>query len=120
MCRPSTVTDDWVVKGCHIHVDGVELTIRPTHSSSYRDGVVFKRVFRSTSDDAFQSAARKARVECLPDPTVRARWRRALERGMAFVRTFSGEPADLANGCQYEFIRLISHLDAYEERHGNA
>lgn len=24
MCRPSTVTDDWVVKGCHIHVDGVE------------------------------------------------------------------------------------------------
>jgi hypothetical protein len=120
MCRPSTVTDDWVVKGCHIHVDGVEVAVRPTHVPTYRDGFVFKRIFRSTSEDAFQAAARKAREECLPDPIVRVRWRRALERGMAFVRTFAGEPAELANGRQYEFARLIRHLDAYEERHGNA
>ena len=120
MCRPSTVTDDWVVKGCHIHVDGVELAVRPAHSATYQDGFVFRKVFRSTSDDAFRAAARKAREVCLPDAGVRARWRRALERGMAFVRSFSGEPADKANGRQYEFLRLIWHLDAYEERHGNA
>jgi hypothetical protein len=119
MCRPSTVTDDWVVKGCHIHVDGVELAVRPAHSSTYLDGVVFKRIFRSTSDAAFRAAARKAREVCLADPIVRARWRRALERGMVFVRSFSGEPADKANDRQYEFIRLIRHLDAYEERYGN-
>jgi hypothetical protein len=120
MCRPSTVDSDWVVKGCHIHVDGVELTVRPAHSSTYRDGLVFKKFFRSTSVDAFQAAAKKAREECLPNPNVRARWRRALERGITFVRSFSGEPAGKANGRQYEFIRLIRHLDAYEERHGHA
>src|SRR5580692_977255 len=98
MCRPSTVTDDWVVKGCHIHVDGVELAVRPAHDPAYLDGVVFKKVFRSTANEAFQAAALKARQKCLPDPVVRARWRRALKRGMAFVRSFSGEPADKANG----------------------
>jgi hypothetical protein len=120
MCRPSTVTTDWVVKGCHIHVDGVELAVRPAHSPTYLDGVVFKKVFRSTSDEAFQAAARKAREECLPNPIVRARWRQALERGITFVRSFSGEPAAKANGRQYEFFRLIRYLQAYEERHGNA
>ena len=120
MCRPSTVADDWVVKGCHIHVDGVELGVRPAHVRTYLDGVVFKKIFQSTSDEAFEAAARKAREECLADPVVRARWRRALERGMAFVRAFSGEPAGKANGRQYEFLRLIRHLDAYGERHGNA
>jgi hypothetical protein len=120
MCRPSPVTNDWVVKGCHIHVDGVEVAVRPTHAATYWDGVVFKKVFRSTSDQAFLAAARKAREECLADANVRAHWRRALERGIAFVRTFTGEPADKANGRQYEFSRLIRHLNAYEERHGNA
>ena len=76
MCRASTVADDWVVKGCHIHVDGVELAVRPTHATDYLDGFVFKKVFRSTSDEAFTAAARKARDECLADPIVRARWRR--------------------------------------------
>jgi hypothetical protein len=120
MCRPSTVTFDWVVKGCHIHVDGVELAVRPTHALTYLDGVVFKRVFRSTSEAMFQGAARKAREECLTNPMVRDRWRRALRRGITFVRSFTGEPADLANGRQYEFIRLIRHLDEFGERHGHA
>ena len=121
MCRASTVTDDWVVKGCHIHVDGVELAVRPTHSPDYLDGFVFRKIFRSTSDAAFAAAAAaKARDVCLADPVVRDRWRRALAGGIAYVRSFNGEPAALANGRQYEFMRLIWHLDAFEERHGNA
>jgi hypothetical protein len=120
MCRPSTVTDDWVVKGCHIHVDGVELAVRPAHSPTYLDGVVFKKAFRSTPDDVFRAAVRKAREECLPAATVRARWRRALERGRVYVRDFTGEPAAKANGRQFEFVLLIRHLVAYGERHGNA
>lgn len=55
---------------------------------------------------------------CLTRPS--ARWRRALERGIVFARSFSGEPAAQANGRQYEFLRLIWHLDAYEGRHGSA
>jgi hypothetical protein len=120
MCRPSTVTDDWVVKGCHIHVDGVELAVRPAHNEAYLDGFVFKKVFRSTSDEAFEAAAKKAREECLTDPIVRGRWRRSLQGAIEFVRLFTGEPADKANGRQYEFLRLIWHLDAYEERHGKS
>jgi hypothetical protein len=119
MCRPSTVTDDWVVNGFHIHVDGVELAVRPAHSPDYFEGFVFRKVFRSTKDRDFLAAAQKARNECLADPAVRGRWRRALERGIVFVRKFLGEPADKANGRQYEFLRLIWHLNAYEERHGN-
>ena len=120
MCRPSTVTDDWVVKGCHIHVDGVELAVRPAHRADYLDGFVFRKVFRSTSDAVFRAAERKARADCLTDPATRARWRRSLERGIEYVRRFGGEPADLANGRQYEFVRLIRLLDDYEARHGNA
>jgi hypothetical protein len=120
MCRASTVADDWVVKGFHIHVDGVELAVCPTHTMTYLDGFLFKAVFRSTSDEAFAIAAKKAREECLTDAAVRARWRRALEGGIAYVRSFSGEPADLANGRQYEFLRLLWHLDAYQDEHGNA
>ncbi len=37
-----------MVKGCHIHVDAVELAVRPAHSPTYLDGFVFKKVFRST------------------------------------------------------------------------
>lgn len=123
MCRPSSVADDWVNKGCHIHVNGIELAIRPTYSPHYRDGFVFKKVFPSTPDQMFQAAARKARDECLSDPIERGRWRQALERSMKHVRSFIGQSAtlkDLANGRQYEFLRLIRHLDAYEERYGNS
>lgn len=117
MCRASTVADDWVVKGCHIHVDGVELGVRPTHSPDYLDGFIFKKVFHSTPDTAFAASAHKARKECLADAGERVRWRRVLERAVAYVRAFKGEPADLANGRQYEFMRLIRHLDAYEEKY---
>ena len=115
------MADDWVVKGFHLTLDGVELAVRPTHTQTYLDGFVFVSVFSSTSDAAFAAAARRARDECLTDPTVRARWRRDLERGMKYVRSFSDTAlADKANGRQYEFLRLIWHLDAYGERHGDA
>jgi hypothetical protein len=81
---------------------------------------LFKKIFRSTSDDAFTAAARKAREECLTDQAVRARWRRTLAGAIDYMRSFSGEPAALANGRQYEFTRLLWHLNAYEKQHGNA
>jgi hypothetical protein len=119
MCRPSTVTDDWVVKGCHIHVDGIELAVRPTHSADYLDGILFKRVFQSTSGEAFQAAAKRARQECLVDAKIRESWRQALRRGMEFVRSYQGELAELANGRQLEFVRLIRFLNKYDKRHAD-
>jgi hypothetical protein len=67
------------------------LAVRPTHAVGYLEGFVFQRVFRSTSDDAFDTAARKARAECLTDANVRSRWRRALERAILYMRSFEGE-----------------------------
>ena len=29
MCRISPISDDWVVKGCHLHVGKVEVVLRP-------------------------------------------------------------------------------------------
>ena len=112
MCRASTVTEDWVTKGCHIHVDGIELGVCPTHSLDYFDCVLFETIFRTTPDAAFHAAAKKARETCLADPMIRDRWRRALRRGMQYVRTFTGEPAEKGNGRQYEFLRLIWYLEA--------
>jgi hypothetical protein len=45
VCLPSAVADDWVKKGCHIHVHGVELTVAPDHQG----GVV-----ELSSDRTFQ------------------------------------------------------------------
>src|SRR5205809_7572771 len=111
MCQPSMMDPDWVVKGFHLRLDEVEIAVRPAHSPTYRDGFVFVRVFSSTSDVAVAAAARRAREECLTDPLVRARWRRDLEHGMTYVRSFAGGLAQKANGRQYEFLRLIWHLD---------
>ena len=121
MCQPSKMDPDWVVKGFHLWLDGVEIAVRPTHSPSYLDGFKFVKFFSSTSDAAFDPAARRARDECLADPVVRARWRRDLERGMNYLRSFSRTGlVNKANGRQCEFRWLIRHLDAYGERHGNA
>ncbi len=113
MCQASVVTDDWVVKGCHIHVDGVELAVRPNHLG----GVMFKEVFSSTPEDILRMAIQRAVRECLPDPAVRAKWRRTLEHAMEFVRGRAKSGDDglsrKANGRQLEFRFLILALDRY-------
>src|SRR6266550_4421003 len=47
ICRPSTVSDDWVFKGFHINVEGIELRVRPGHR---RGMIVLKRFFRRDSE----------------------------------------------------------------------
>lgn len=120
MCQPSKMDQDWVTKGFHLSLDGVEIAVRPTHSPTYLDGFKFVKFF-SKRDDEFTGAAKRAREECLSDPIVRARWRRDLERGIEHMRSFSRTAhAKQANGRQFEFRWLIRHLDAFGERHGNA
>jgi hypothetical protein len=110
VCQASVVADDWVVKGCHIHVGNVELAIRPDH----RGGIVFRPVFSSTPADAVAEAVRTAETVCLPDPAVRVKWRRELERAIVYVRTYEGVLASRANGRQLEFRFLIRALDRFE------
>jgi hypothetical protein len=109
MCRISTVSNDWVVKGFHIHVDGIELAMRPDHSG----GIVFRKVFRSTSDtDA--SRATKIAASLLDDPTWRRRFRAAIERGMEFLLGVEGDYHDLARGrtCELHYLKIA--LDRLE------
>lgn len=110
MCRPSVIADDWVVKGCHIHIGHVELVMRPNHCGE----IVFRKVFASTPDSDAASAIRQAQEVCLPDPKVRARWRRDLERAMEYMRQYEGELEALANGRQLEFRFLIRALDRWD------
>jgi len=56
MCQASTVTDDWVTKGCHIHVNGVELNIFTNHLG----GIDFRSVFSSTHENRVKQAIKTA------------------------------------------------------------
>jgi hypothetical protein len=56
MCLASVVADDWITKGCHINVDGIELALRPDHNG----GVVFRAVFSSPNTAAVNAAIRRA------------------------------------------------------------
>jgi len=109
MCRISTVSDDWVVKGFHIHIERVELAMRPDH----RGGVVFQKVFRSTSD-AEASRAVKVAANLLDDPTWRKKFRDALLQGREYLLGVDGELEDLARGRTCEFNYLLIALDRME------
>jgi hypothetical protein len=113
MCQASKVTDDWVVKGCHIHIGAVELIVFPDH----KGGLGFKPFFTVTARNqrAVTEATRMAQEECLPDPQVRKRWIRSLNQAMSYMLSFDGEPSTLANGRMLEFKFLIIALERYTE-----
>ena len=109
MCRQSVVADDWVVKGFHIHVSGVELVIRPDHKGK----LMFKRFFSSTNVAVEAGAVRIAREECLPDLQVRRGWLQALESATLYMLDYAGELESRANGRMVEFKFLRIALERY-------
>ncbi len=111
MCNPSIVAEDWVIKGCHIHVDGVELSVAPDHLS----GIVFQAVFSSTPTAKLLKAIKTAKEICLPDKRVRARWIRDTERAKRYMLSYEGHLQSLANGRMLEFTFLVLALKRYEQ-----
>lgn len=112
MCKASIVADDWVVKGCHIHIDGVELGVAPNHLG----GITFKPIFQANTDGKkrrLREALRTAYDVCLADEKVRDQWIRGLRQGILFLQSYIGEPSHLANGRQLEFKFLILALERY-------
>ena len=103
MCFPSVVADDWITKGCHIHVDGIELALRPDH----RGSVVFRAVF-SSPDDAVDAAIRRAERDCLPDNVERVRWIGSIQRAKAHLISHRGVLRELAVGrlAELHFLEL--------------
>jgi len=104
MCEPSKIADDWVIKGCHIHVAGVELRVVCDH----RGGVAFKPVFSNTPHHQLASALKEAIEECLPDAQVRQRWIQRLSAASSYMLNYEGELSARANGkmLEFRFLRL--------------
>jgi hypothetical protein len=116
MCQASTITDDWVTKGCHIHVDGVELNVFTNH----RAEIGFRAVFSSTSAGRLNQAIRTASTVCLADPETRRAWIEKLESARAYMLGIRGELADLARGRMLEFKFLRIAIQRWGDEHGNA
>lgn len=106
MVRISPIADDWVGKGCHIHVDSIELAVHPDHLG----GVVFRKVFSSTADEDFDVASRIA-TAMLEDSEWRQKLRGTLQRAMVYLLGVTGEKMPKARGRLREFKFLIIALD---------
>ena len=105
MFRISTIADDYVTKGLHIHVEGVELKVRPDHQG----GIVFKKVFASTPDTEAGAAAQSAEKDLANHEQVECLYQAAC-RALEFVRGYEGALEQLAKGRAAEFSFLIRSL----------
>jgi hypothetical protein len=111
MWRISTISEDWVVKGFHLHYHDVELAMRPDH----RGEIVFKKVFASTSDREAHPAITSA-DELLKDPHWRLRFQETIDRAKPFLMGVEGKLRPLARGRLCEFHFLTIALDKLEQR----
>jgi len=115
MCEPSKVTDDWVTKGCHIHINGVELNVYTDHLAR----VEFRAVFSSTPADVLTAAIKSAFEDCLRNPFVRRRWMQRLDMARILMLNYQGKMHPKANGRMLEFKFLRIAIERWE-LHGNA
>lgn len=117
VCKASVVTEDWITKGMHIHVKGVELNVFTTHEKS---GFDFRPVFTKKHNRARVAAAIKhAREKCLPSRTVRIKWIRRLAMARIYMLNYEGDLAELANGRMYDFKLIRIALERWGEKHDN-
>jgi hypothetical protein len=110
MCLPSVVADDWIGIGFHVHVDGIELAVRPDHSG----GVTFSSVFSAPAEVDVQAAIRRAFEECLPNDLVRKRWVSSVQRAKLHLVSHQGVLRDLAIGRVAEMHFLEIALNRYK------
>jgi hypothetical protein len=110
MCRISPVGDDWVKKGCHVHVGVVELALRLDHLG----GIVFRSPFSSTSEWELNAAARLV-GRLLDDSVWRKKLEEAIERAMVHLMGVRGPMYDLARGRLFELRKLLRALERWEK-----
>jgi hypothetical protein len=110
MCLPSVVADDWIVKGFHIHVDGIELVLRPDHLGR----VKFVSFFSGPSDSDVKDAVRRATQECLPNADMRKRWLSSIRRARVHLISQRGALRELATGRVAEMHFLQIALERYK------
>lgn len=109
MCTPSPPADDWVEKGFHVSIDGIELVARPNHVG----GVTFQSFFSSGARRRVAAAIRTAERKCLADPQVRIQWIKRIEAAKAHLAGQYGELRILALGRLAELHFLEIALRRY-------
>lgn len=110
MCEPSVIAPDWIVKGFHLKIGGVELAVRPDHKGE----VMFQPVF-SSGDAAFvDQAIRIAKRDCLPDLNVRNQWIKRINSVMLLLISERGGLQLRARGRLAEMNYLKIALTRYD------
>ncbi len=111
MCRISVVGDDWVVKGCHVHVAGVELALRPDHLGD----IVLRPVFASTDAGELGVAMRLVEAK-FSDVHWRNKLKDTIQRAMRHLLGVQGPNHDLARGRLFELRMLVISLERWETK----
>jgi hypothetical protein len=109
-CRISFIDEDWVTKGCHVHVGYVEVALRPDHQR----GIVCRKVHSTTADWELDAASREV-VKALQDPKWRRKLKETLERAMTFLQSVEGQNRDKARGKLRELRMLLVALQRMEQ-----
>jgi hypothetical protein len=109
-CRISKVNDDWVEKGCHVHVGNVEVALRPDHLG----GVVCRKVYSRIADWELD-AATKVVLEQLRKSRWRRQLRRTVKKGMVHLLGVEGEDRAAARGRLRELRMLLVALERMEQ-----
>jgi hypothetical protein len=86
--KVSKIAPDWAIKGFHVHIDGVELALRPGYGGS----IVIKRFFGSTPAAAFHAAAAKMQ-NALGDLAARQHLYREAIRARDYLRSLGRQQA---------------------------
>jgi hypothetical protein len=95
--KVSKIAPDWALKGFHVHVDGVELAIRPGKNGA----VVVKPVFSSTPASALHAASGKMQAS-LGDLTARQHLYREAARARDYLRALgTGQAAAKAGELNF-------------------
>ena len=110
LCDASKVAEDWVVKGCHIHIAGVELQMFPNHHAKPE----FRGFFASTHPKEIEEAIRVAKNECLPDVETRVKWIVRLRMARSFMMNPHIGIPSLARGRMFEFKMLEIAIERWK------
>jgi hypothetical protein len=105
MCQISKISIDWVRKGFHLHVHGIEVVMRPDHEG----GIVFKKWFRSDSDQDAHPAIKRAK-ELLHDIERRRVFYREARHARDFLSHVTGKMGRNAQGKCVELTFLLAAL----------
>jgi len=104
-CRISAVSDDWAMKGCHVHVGRVEVSIHPDNFG----GVTYRSPFSSTTDKELAPAIAVVKMH-LADASFLTSLISAVGRASEHMPSVEGFWAERANGRLFEFMRLLRAL----------